>query len=350
LGNVYLTLSGLKLGYDTTSDGRSDYYEAAIRSALDYYAFGMGIASRSYNEVDYRYGFNGKEDDVETGWQDYGMRIYNPQLSRFFSVDPITKQYPELTPYQFASNRPIDGIDLDGLEWSKSTKGSIVTFTVKLRVITGADVKMSRQQMVEKLKNIEAVAENNFYQSFSLDVLNKNGKGERAEYKLDIQFDLVEEDVDRKFTGTGDFTVTLHNNMMESAFSSVEGEVKTIGDTKVNNIDLAIGDIMIEGNKQFGIPEFKRDNLDIAKTFLHELGHTAGLLHTGYKGKAGYLPNELKGVKNAMDYRAMKISSKYLFGASNIMIQGNRQDKQQFNILQYMHMESNVEESKKVGP
>ena len=33
------------------------------------------------------------------------------------SVDPIASQYPELTPYQFASNRPIDGIDLDGLEY-----------------------------------------------------------------------------------------------------------------------------------------------------------------------------------------------------------------------------------------
>ncbi|MBT1705808.1 hypothetical protein [Chryseosolibacter indicus] len=32
------------------------------------------------------------------------------------SVDPLTKAYPELTPYQFASNRPIEAIDLDGLE------------------------------------------------------------------------------------------------------------------------------------------------------------------------------------------------------------------------------------------
>lgn len=31
-------------------------------------------------------------------------------------VDPLTKQYPELTPYQFASNSPIANIDLDGLE------------------------------------------------------------------------------------------------------------------------------------------------------------------------------------------------------------------------------------------
>lgn len=68
----------------------------------------------------YRYGFNGKENDNEVkgegSQQDYGMRIYDPRLGRFLSVDPITAKYPELTPYQFASNTPIQAIDLDGLE------------------------------------------------------------------------------------------------------------------------------------------------------------------------------------------------------------------------------------------
>ncbi len=55
----------------------------------------------------YHYGFNGKEMDNETyGGQgneyDYGFRIYNPRIGRFLSVDPLTKKYPELTPYQFA--------------------------------------------------------------------------------------------------------------------------------------------------------------------------------------------------------------------------------------------------------
>ena len=69
----------------------------------------------------YRYGFNGKENDNEVkgegNSQDYGMRIYDPRLGRFLSVDPIAIKFPELTPYQFASNRPIDGIDRDGLEY-----------------------------------------------------------------------------------------------------------------------------------------------------------------------------------------------------------------------------------------
>ncbi len=49
---------------------------------------------------------------------DYGMRVYDPRAGRFLSVDPLTNKYPELTPYQYASNRPVDGIDRDGLEWT----------------------------------------------------------------------------------------------------------------------------------------------------------------------------------------------------------------------------------------
>jgi RHS repeat-associated protein len=47
---------------------------------------------------------------------DYGFRIYNPRIAKFLSIDPLTKSYPMLTPYQFASNTPIWAIDLDGLE------------------------------------------------------------------------------------------------------------------------------------------------------------------------------------------------------------------------------------------
>ena len=68
----------------------------------------------------YRYGFNGKENDNEVkgegNQQDYGMRVYDPRLGKFLACDPLTKKYPELSPYQFASNTPIIAIDLDGAE------------------------------------------------------------------------------------------------------------------------------------------------------------------------------------------------------------------------------------------
>jgi RHS repeat-associated protein len=89
----------------------------------------MMMPGRRYDiGTSYRYGFNGKENDNdvkgEGSQQDYGKRIYDPRLGRFLSVDPLTKKYPKLTPYQFASNRPTLMIDLDGMEGSMGISGS----------------------------------------------------------------------------------------------------------------------------------------------------------------------------------------------------------------------------------
>lgn len=83
----------------------------------------MVMTGRSWQQNDnYRYSFNGKETDEETGLQDYGFRIYNPAIAKFLSVDPLAPEYPWYTPYQFAGNTPIWAIDLDGLEPSYTTK------------------------------------------------------------------------------------------------------------------------------------------------------------------------------------------------------------------------------------
>lgn len=91
---------------------------------------GRKYAASSTGSGGYRYGFNGKEQDPETYGEgniyDYGFRIYNPRIGKFLSVDPLTPSYPELTPYQFASNTPIEAIDLDGLESQSSKKDGFV--------------------------------------------------------------------------------------------------------------------------------------------------------------------------------------------------------------------------------
>ncbi|MET3047424.1 deaminase domain-containing protein [Flavobacterium covae] len=89
---------------------------------MKYYPFGSLVPNRHGSSSAYRYGFNGKENDNEVmgegNFEDYGMRMYMPRLGRFFNVDPLTSKYPMLTPYQFASDSPIQNIDLDGLEGS----------------------------------------------------------------------------------------------------------------------------------------------------------------------------------------------------------------------------------------
>ncbi|TWF40347.1 RHS repeat-associated protein [Chitinophaga polysaccharea] len=100
----------------------------------------------------YRYGFNGKENDNEVkgegNQQDYGMRIYDPRIGKFLSVDPLTKKYPELTPYQFSSNSPILNVDLDGEESIPHyiAKGIRGTFTIS----TFASVSFGSVQSMAK--------------------------------------------------------------------------------------------------------------------------------------------------------------------------------------------------------
>ncbi|PUZ22571.1 hypothetical protein DCM91_15000 [Chitinophaga costaii] len=121
LGNVLSTIGDAKLPGSSNGNEVVDY-TPKVQSAGDYYPFGMQEPGRTFSNMGYRYGFNGKENDNEVkgegDQQDYGFRIYDPRLVRFLSEDPITQKYPELTPYQFASNSPIAGVDEDGLEWA----------------------------------------------------------------------------------------------------------------------------------------------------------------------------------------------------------------------------------------
>lgn len=115
LGNVRAVVT------DEVSLAADNTYLPVVVSHMDYYPFGMVMDARTQQQDGYRYGFNGKENDNDvkgTGnQQDYGFRIYDPRVGRFLSVDPLAKSYPSWSPYPFAMNRVIDGVDLDGLEY-----------------------------------------------------------------------------------------------------------------------------------------------------------------------------------------------------------------------------------------
>jgi RHS repeat-associated protein len=119
LENVLVAINDKKLGV-SSNNNTVDYFEPQVVSAQDYYPFGMLQPGRVYNTSGYRYGFNGKENDNEVKGegeqQDYGMRIYDPRLGRFLSVDPIGSEYPWNSSYAYAENDVIRSIDLDGLE------------------------------------------------------------------------------------------------------------------------------------------------------------------------------------------------------------------------------------------
>ncbi|HEU4609518.1 MAG TPA: RHS repeat-associated core domain-containing protein, partial [Chitinophagaceae bacterium] len=117
LGNVLSSISDKKIGVSSNSS-TVDYYAAEVLSQNDYYPFGMTMPGRSYNNGNYRYGFNGKEklDEIKGVGNslDFGARIQDPRLGRWLSVDPEAKRYPGYSSYSYALNTPISATDPDG--------------------------------------------------------------------------------------------------------------------------------------------------------------------------------------------------------------------------------------------
>ena len=93
------------------------HYTAQVVTISDYYPFGMLMEGREYSSENYRFGFNGyeREDDVSGGGSvvDFGARIYDCRLGRFFSLDPL--MYPSWSPYQYDGNCPISLKDFNGM-------------------------------------------------------------------------------------------------------------------------------------------------------------------------------------------------------------------------------------------
>ncbi|MCU0390527.1 MAG: RHS repeat-associated core domain-containing protein, partial [Thermoflexibacter sp.] len=116
LANTLVTISDNKVGVSTDTNNLADFYQATVLSATDYYAFGMSMKERSWQSESYRYGFNGKEKDGDIGEEttDFGARLMNSKIGRWFAVDPLAGKYPSLSPYNFVANNPLRYVDPDG--------------------------------------------------------------------------------------------------------------------------------------------------------------------------------------------------------------------------------------------
>lgn len=128
----------------------------------DYYCFGSVMPGRNYQAAStnkHRFGFNGKETDPETDLQDYGMRIYNPGLGRFLSLDPVASEFVSFSPFCFAANSPLLFIDFEG------------AFKVE---VTQAAMQKSQLSELEVAQFTQII--NN------IEILLKNDGGELANY------------------------------------------------------------------------------------------------------------------------------------------------------------------------
>jgi len=103
-------LGNVRLSYTQTGSGPE------IIEENNFYPFGMkheGYNALAGNPA-YKYQYNGKELQQETGWSDYGARMYMSDIARWGVVDPLAETSRRFSPYNYALNNPVSFIDPDG--------------------------------------------------------------------------------------------------------------------------------------------------------------------------------------------------------------------------------------------
>ena len=186
----------------------------------------MLVPNRFESVEDYRYGFNGKEKDDEVkgkGAQyDYGFRIYDPRLGKFLSTDPLFGNYPWYTPYQFAGNKPIWAIDLDGLEELIVTKYLSSDGSVKTSKLKRSDYKYSEWLAIKKSMYIAFSNSPDWVEgkeSYTLGGNNRNWYGpDQGTLMFDATGNTTSVSFDPKSAGIGNSkTATLKESLASGA-------------------------------------------------------------------------------------------------------------------------------------
>ncbi|HEX5154745.1 MAG TPA: LamG-like jellyroll fold domain-containing protein [Parafilimonas sp.] len=253
LGNVLVTVSDKHI--PVVDNGVISYYKADVVSEQDYYPFGMQMPGRTYTASsvsNYRYGFNGKEKDNEVkgdgNQYDYGMRIYDPRISRFLSVDPSFKTYPYYTPYQFAGNMPIAAVDIDGLEAKVSFDYATVT-----KDRTAIEVRSSVSIKVQVI-NLSAIPNanldlQNIALNLSSDLSNKLGGKSTAFINLPFIF----KSKDNHVTGVETTKSNEENKDYSVTFNTyVFPDVSVVDDISKINKDTWVFALVDDVNDQKG--------------------------------------------------------------------------------------------------
>ena len=106
--------------------------DGTLEETNHYYPFGalFGESAGSNNQ---RYKYNGKELErlLSLDWYDYGARWYDPVLARWHAVDPLAEKYPDVSPYVYCMNNPVNNIDPDGKRvviWYTNKQGECKPF------------------------------------------------------------------------------------------------------------------------------------------------------------------------------------------------------------------------------
>jgi RHS repeat-associated protein len=101
--------------YDVISDHEGSIrlivQKDEIMAAYDYMPYGKLMRQYGNQDMQISYRYIGQEWDEETGLYNYHARLYDPDIGRFYQIDP-QEQY--INPYKYAGNSPVSMVDPKG--------------------------------------------------------------------------------------------------------------------------------------------------------------------------------------------------------------------------------------------
>lgn len=220
------------MGYHLIDGTASRFLNGTIDNLSIYH---QGLTA---SEVSYLFTGEQPSEDTENGTPpaladnnhyDYGFRIYNPRIAKFLSVDPLTKNYPMLTPYQFASNTPIQAIDLDGLEDS-----TVAKLKDDYENMQGYEVSINKETYETVITKIELVnvsvsgwwLKNTVTGEFKQTEINMSGSG-KIEKFIEYDFTVVGEKLLPGHLGhdLGFLTTSKKSNLTVNAITDLDIDI-----------------------------------------------------------------------------------------------------------------------------
>lgn len=119
-----------------------------VSQHMEYFAFGETFVEEHRSSNNSPYKFNGKELDEETGLYYYGARYYDPRVSVWLSVDPLTEQ--TMTPYQYTYQNPINFIDPKGMQGEDPPSKNVRILIDLQNTPDGTDALKTRKKEIER--------------------------------------------------------------------------------------------------------------------------------------------------------------------------------------------------------
>jgi RHS repeat-associated protein len=241
----------------------------------EYYPFGDS-SLRTFTYKRYRY--VGKEKDAESGLYYYGARYYAAWTCRFISVDPLSKKYANLSPYNYADNNPINDFDIDGMQNNNSQQ-------------TPDKSETSRQDntaVANKGKELAAKSPDDFKKavSFKLTVDNTNpytppGKSEKHEinvnnseaYKTVMQDELF----GSILSGMVQSGLITNGSEVSFKWTGNETTTNTSGESLAFKYDLSF----TNGNEKMTVPVTVSEGEIVRFTGSHPIDYPLALIGSG---------------------------------------------------------------------